>query len=320
MELSTGRLGERAEAAGEVLASCKLCGHRCGVNRLAGERGRCDCGEAVEVAAALLHPGEEPCLSPDAGTIFFSRCNLACVYCQNWQISQCDRGDKITADELADAMLRLRDEGAANIELVSPTPWVPQIIDGLARAAERRLDLPVVYNTGGYDSPAALRLLDGVVDVYLPDMRYSAEGPAERLSGARDYPQVNRAAVLEMHRQVGDLVLNARGQARRGLIVRLLVLPNRLAGVRRTLRWIAEELSVETWFSLMAQYSPAYRASEHDDLNRPITDPEYDELIRFADAMGFLNFYTQKPASRTALRPDFEHDRPFDATQRKTPR
>ncbi|MFO7898811.1 MAG: radical SAM protein [Planctomycetota bacterium] len=312
-------LCERAAVAREMLASCELCGHRCRVDRLAGEHGRCDCGEAVEVATALLHPGEEPCLSPNAGTIFFARCNLACAYCQNWQISQRGPGDERSADELADVMLRLRDEGAANIELVSPTPWVPQIIDALARAAERGLDLPVVYNTGGYDSIAALRLLDGVVGVYLPDMRYATEEPAERFSGARDYPDVNRAAVREMHRQVGELVLSARGQARRGLIVRLLVLPNRLAGVRDTLRWIAEELSLETWFSLMAQYAPAHRAAQHPELDRPITQAEYDELMGAAEAMGFLNFYAQEPESRATLQPDFEHDSPFEAPERTMP-
>ena len=263
------------------------------------------------VATAVLHPGEEPALGPRAGAVFFSHCNLSCVYCQNWQISQEDKGEEVTAEALAEMMLRLAEEGAANIELVSPTPWVPQIIESLAVAAERGLDLPVVYNTGGYDSAEALRLLDGIVDVYLPDMRYSWGAAAERFSDAVDYPEVNRAAVLEMYQQVGDIVFNDRGQAQRGLIIRLLVLPNGMAGVHATLEWIAEHLSTATWFSLMAQYAPAHRAAEYLELARPVTDLEYKDLLDFADALDFENFYTQSPDSRDSLRPDFSRERPF---------
>ncbi len=320
MRLSVEQLKRRAAAAHGALEACELCGHRCRADRLAGELGRCGCGPTAVVATALLHPGEEPALGSRPGTLFFSRCNLACVYCQNWQISQAGRGERMTTDVLADAMLRLRDDGASNIELVSPTPWVPQIIEALARAAEQGLDLPVVYNTGGYDRLDALRLLDGVVDVYLPDMRYSRPEPAERYSGARDYPSVNRAAVLEMYRQVGDLLFDGSGRAVRGLLIRLLALPGRLAGVRESLRWIADELSVETWFSLMAQYGPAHRASEYTELDRPITAAEYEKLRDTADGLGFLNFYAQTPESRDVLRPDFAHERPFATRKDDAPR
>ncbi len=313
MRLSAAELRERAAEAREMLTGCVLCGHRCGADRAAGQPGKCGCGAAVRVASAIRHPGEEPCLGPEAGTIFFSGCNLGCVYCQNWQISQEGRGIDLTADELADEMLRLRDEGAANVELVSPTPWVPQIIEALAVAADRGLDLPVVYNTGGYDSAEALRLMDGVADVYVPDMRYSWDEAAGRFSGAADYIDVNRAAVAEMYRQVGDIEFNERGQATCGLLIRLLVLPNGLAGIRLTLEWVAERLSRATWFSLMAQYAPAHRAAEFAELARPITPAEYRDLLGFADEMGFENFYTQAPESRGALRPDFDRDRPFDA-------
>ena len=294
-----------------MLAACVLCGHRCGVDRAAGELGKCGCGVDVRVGSAVLHPGEEPCLGPLAGTVFFSGCNLSCVYCQNWQISREGRGMRLTAGELAGEMLRLRDEGAANVELVSPTPWVPQIIESLVIAAERGLDLPVVYNTGGYDSAEALDMMDGVADVYLPDMRYSWDGPAERFSGAADYVAVNRAGVLEMYRQVGDLVLNGKGQATRGLIVRLLALPNGLAGVRNTLSWMAENLSTTTWFSLLAQYSPAYKAGEYAEIARPVTLDEYRGLLAVTDELGFENFYTQSPESRDTLRPDFDNGEPF---------
>lgn len=295
-----------------MLGKCVLCGHRCGVDRSGGGLGRCRCGAAARVATTVLHAGEEPSLGPQAGTIFFSNCNLSCSYCQNWQISQAGAGEEVSPEELAGMMFKLRDDGAANVELVSPTPWVPQIIESLAIAAGRGLDLPVVYNTSGYESVEALRLLDGVVDVYLPDMRYSWGAAAERFSGAADYPEVNRAAVLEMYRQVGDIVFNKRGQAICGLIVRLLVLPNDLAGVHNTLRWIAENLSTSTWFSLMAQYAPAHRAAEFLELARPVSDAEYKDLLNFADSMGFENFYTQSPESRDVLRPDFDADRPFD--------
>jgi len=294
-----------------MLAACTLCGHRCGVDRASGVLGRCRAGAVARVAAATLHPGEEPCLGPQAGTVFFSRCNLGCVYCQNWQISQEGQGEDVSAEELAGMMLRLQAEGAANIELVSPTPWVPQIVEALGVAAGRGLDLPVVYNTGGYDSPEALRLLEGVVDVYLPDMRYGWGVVADRFSGAPDYVEVNRSAVLEMYRQVGDVEFNAQGQARRGLLIRLLVLPNGLARIGATFEWMAGHLSTATWFSLMAQYAPAHRAEEFIEIARPVTEAEYRALLEQADDYGFENFYTQAPESQDALRPDFGRDRPF---------
>ncbi len=312
MKLTAEELRDRAAEALGALSACTLCGHRCGAARDAGATGKCKCGSVARVASATLHPGEEPALSSRAGAIFFSRCNLRCVYCQNWQISQEGKGHEVNAAALADMMLRLRDEGAANVELVSPTPWIPQTIDALAEGTGRGLGLPVAYNTGGYESPEALRLLDGVVDVYLPDLRYSWGAAAERFSGAADYPRVSRNAVLEMYRQVGDLVFDEAGHAVRGLLVRLLVLPNGLAGTRDTLAWMAANLSRATWFSLMAQYAPAHRAMEYFELARPVNEREYHDLLDYADELGFENFYTQSPTSRDVLRPDFERARPFD--------
>jgi len=311
MKLTPKELRERADEACEALAACVLCGHRCGADRAAGRLGVCRCGAVARVASATLHPGEEPALGPHSGTIFFAGCNLACAYCQNWQISRESRGEGATMDALASTMLRLQDDGAANINLVSPTPWVPQILAALALAVERGLDRPAVYNTGGYDRPEALRLMDGVVDIYLPDLRYSRGEPAERFSGARDYPEVSRAAVLEMHRQVGDLVPDEAGRATRGLLIRLLVLPGGLSGTADTLRWMADHLPRSTWFSLMAQYAPAHRAAEHPELARPITEREYRDVLDLARRLGFENLYTQSPRSREVLRPDFDAERPF---------
>ena len=294
-----------------MLASCELCGHRCKVNRAAGQLGKCRCGAAVRVASAQLHPGEEPCLGPHSGTIFFSRCNLGCVFCQNWQISHEGQGRDASADELAEMMLTLERDGAANVNLVSPTPWVPQILEALAIATERGLALPVVYNTGGYDTPETLALMEDVADVYLPDMKYTWESAAKRYSGAHDYPEVNRAAVSEMHRQAGDVEFNERQQAQRGVVIRLLVLPNDLSGTANSLAWIAEHLSTSTWLSIMAQYGPMHRAKEFVEIARPITEDEYHHIIDLADELGFENFYTQSPRSQDALRPDFDQDDPF---------
>jgi putative pyruvate formate lyase activating enzyme len=311
MKLSVETLRARAAEAQRMLASCHLCGHHCGVNRAAGQRGRCRCGSEVRVASAQCHPGEEPALGPQSGTLFFSRCNLSCVFCQNWQISQEGQGDDLSREELAERMLRLQNAGAANINLVTPTPWVPQILEALVLAVEQGLTLPVVYNTGGYDTPETLALMEDVADIYLPDMKYTWPSASERYSGAKDYPEVNRAAVKEMYRQVGDLVFNERRQARSGLLIRLLVLPNGLAGTENSLRWIAEQLSTATWLSIMAQYGPLHRAMEFPELARPVKPEEYHQIINLADALGFENFYTQSPRSMESLRPDFDREDPF---------
>jgi putative pyruvate formate lyase activating enzyme len=312
MKLSAAQLRDRAAQARNILRSCVLCGHRCEVDRLAGRSGRCGCGAVAKVASALLHPGEEPALGPNAGAVFFAGCGLECVYCQNWQISQEGRGDERDDDALAEAFLQLQADGADCLDLVSPTVWTPQVLAALAVAADRGLRLPVVWNTGGFETAESLRLLDGVVDIYLPDMRYTWADAAERYSGARNYPDVNRSAVLEMHRQVGDLVFDASGRASRGLLIRLLALPNDLSGVRNNLAWIAGNLSRSTWFSLMAQYAPSHRAAEFPEINRPIKDRQYRSLLDLTEMLGLENFYAQEPGSRNVLRPDFERDRPFE--------
>jgi putative pyruvate formate lyase activating enzyme len=234
------------------------------------------------------HHGEEQPLRGwhGSGTIFFSWCNLRCVFCQNWDISQRGAGQEVDPEELASIMLKLQDRGCHNINLVSPSHVVAQIIAAVEIAARRGLRLPLVYNTGGYDSPEALVLLEGIVDVYMPDMKYGDSDTARRYSKVRDYVAVNQAAVREMHRQVGDLVLDPRGLARRGLLVRHLVLPAGLAGTRRVLAFLSEQISRQTYLNLMDQYHPCYRAEEYPPLDRPLRPGEFDEAVAHADRLG----------------------------------
>jgi len=275
--LATGELDERARRAAQHLTACDLCARHCRVNRLESTRGAvCRTGALARVHAAFPHFGEESCLTgwAGSGTIFFSWCNLRCVFCQNWEISWAGEGRDVGPERLAELMLSLQREGCHNINLVSPSHVVAQILEALPVAARAGLRLPLVYNSGGYDSPEALALLDGVVDIYMPDMKYADGAHARRYSSVPDYVAVNRAAVREMHRQVGDLVLDEQGLARRGLLVRLLVLPNDLAGAAATLRFIAEQLSPDTFVNLMGQYRPCFRAEEHEALARRPTAEE----------------------------------------------
>ncbi len=282
--LRSGELAERACAAARRLEDCDLCPRRCRVNRRATTRGAaCRTGERAVVHAAFPHHGEERCLSGrgGSGTIFFSRCNLRCVYCQNWEISWEGAGRESSAAEIAGMMLDLQRAGCHNVNLVSPSHVVAQVLEAVLIAAGRGLRLPIVFNTGGYDALEALALLDGVVDVYMPDMKYSDPALARRYSHVRDYVEVNRAAVTEMHRQVGDLAVDSRGIARRGLLVRHLVLPGGLAGTGEVLRFLAEEVSRETYVNLMDQYRPCHRAAEHPELSRR---PTHEELAGAREA------------------------------------
>jgi putative pyruvate formate lyase activating enzyme len=236
------------------------------------------------VSSYGAHLGEEDPLRgwQGSGTIFFTRCNLRCQYCQNHDISQTDEGDEVTAETLAAIMLRLQASGCHNINLVSPSHVVPQIMAAVLIAAEAGLGLPLVYNTGGYDSLELLRLLDGVVDIYMPDMKYADAAIAERYSKVPNYPAVNQAAVREMHRQVGDLQIDENGLAVRGLLVRHLVLPHGLAGTEQVVRFLADEVSTATYLNLMDQYRPAYRAHEYRELNSCITREEYRAAVQMA--------------------------------------
>ncbi len=234
------------------------------------------------------HFGEEAPLvgTHGSGTIFFTYCNLRCIFCQNYSISQLGEGTTTTRAEIAGMMLSLQARGCHNINLVSPTHVVPYILDALELAAGMGLHLPLVYNTGGYDSLETLELLDGIVDIYMPDMKYSDEKTAEQLSGIEDYPKANRAAIKVMHRQVGDLQMNEQGVAQRGLLVRHLVLPHRLAGTQEVVRFLAQEVSTDTYLNIMAQYRPCHRAASATSINRPLLKEEFREAIALARQQG----------------------------------
>ncbi len=297
LALRVGELARRVRAARARLAHCDICPRCCGVDRLGGELGACHTGGRAVVASAGPHFGEERPLvgRGGSGTIFFGWCNLNCLYCQNYELSQLGEGrvepagGAVTARQLAAMMLHLQEIGCHNINLVSPSHVAPQILEALSLAARDGLHLPLVYNTGGYDSLDTLALLDGIVDIYMPDMKYADAGIAERYSGIKDYPSINRAAVREMHRQVGDLVFDERGVATRGLLVRHLVLPEGLAGTREVVRFLAR-LSPDTYLNVMDQYRPCYKARSLPPLDRRITREEYATAVRLAQAAGLRRF------------------------------
>jgi putative pyruvate formate lyase activating enzyme len=287
--LHSGELKRRVAEAYARLEACDICARECGVNRrLSTEGAACRTGERAIVSSYGPHFGEEDPLvgRGGSGTIFFSWCNLRCQYCQNYEISQVGMGQQVEPEDLANMMLSLQSQGCHNINFVSPSHVVPQILAGLLIAAEAGLRLPLVYNTGGYDSLKTLALLDGVVDIYMPDAKYADPGVARRYSKIRDYPAANQAALKEMHRQVGDLTMDDRGVAQQGLLVRHLVLPNDLAGTAEIVRFLRDEISPNTYINVMAQYRPCYRAHELPPLDRSITNQEYAEAVRLAQEAG----------------------------------
>jgi putative pyruvate formate lyase activating enzyme len=301
--LRSGELVRRVEAARHHLEDCDLCARYCHVNRRESLRGVvCRTGERAVVYSYGPHHGEEECLRGwrGSGTVFFSWCNLRCVFCQNWEISWKGQGREVTAEELAGMMLELQKAGCHNLNFVSPSHVVAQILEAVRLAAEKGLRLPLVYNTGGYDSLEALALLDGVVDIYMPDMKYGDPELAHRYSHVRDYVRYNQAAVREMHRQVGDLVIDDEGLARRGLLVRHLILPEGIAGSERVLTFLAEEISASTYLNLMDQYRPCYRAGNYPELDRPITSPEYEEALETARRLGLTHLDRREGRRRLA--------------------
>jgi putative pyruvate formate lyase activating enzyme len=287
--LRSGELKRRVAAAYARLEACDICARECGVNRRESADGAgCHTGERAIVSSYGPHFGEEDPLvgSGGSGTIFFSWCNLRCQFCQNSEISQLGHGREVEPEDLARMMLSLQSQGCHNINLVSPSHVVPQMLAGLLVAAEAGLRLPLVYNTGGYDSLKTLVLLDGVVDIYMPDIKYADADVARRYSKIGNYPAVNQAAIKEMHRQVGDLATDERGVAQRGLLVRHLVLPAGLAGTAEAVRFLRDEVSPNTYVNVMAQYRPCYRAHELPPLDRPITHEEFSGAVRLAEEAG----------------------------------
>jgi putative pyruvate formate lyase activating enzyme len=285
----SGELKRRGTEAYARLEACDICARECGVNRRQGAEGAgCHTGELAVVSSSGPHFGEEDPLvgRGGSGTIFFTWCNLSCQFCQNADISQLGHGHEVEPEELAQMMLSLQSQGCHNINFVSPSHVVPQILAGLSIAAQAGLRLPLVYNTGGYDSLKTLALLDDVVDIYMPDMKYADPAVARRHSKISNYPAVNQAAVKEMHRQVGDLATDSRGVAQRGLLVRHLVLPGGLAGTPEVVRFLRDEISPDTYINVMQQYRPCYRAHELPPLDRPITNQEYAKAVQIAREAG----------------------------------
>ena len=292
----SGELLNRVREGYCRLAACDLCPHHCGVNRIKGEQGRCRSGLQPRIASANLHRGEEPPISGSrgSGTIFFSGCTLRCAFCQNFPISQQGSGETMPTRVLAGRMLQLQKRGARNLNLVTPSHWLPHILAALWLAIPQGFNLPIVWNSSGYETVDALRLLDGVVSVYLPDMKYSDDLQAEELSGAPGYREINRQAVQEMLRQVGHLQMDDDGIARQGLIVRHLVLPQGRAGSIETLPWIAENLGLDTHIALMSQYFPADRANTMEGINRGIFHDEYDAAVEALEDAGLENGWVQE--------------------------
>lgn len=295
--LRSGKLERCVAEAYEHLSVCDVCAWECPVDRRAGQIGVCQTGMQAKVSSYGAHLGEEDPLRGwrGSGTIFLTRCNLRCQYCQNHDISQSDAGEAVTTEELAAIMLELQRRGCHNINFVSPSHVVPQIMAGIWVAAQAGLRLPLVYNTGGYDSLAMLRLLDGVIDIYMPDMKYADPQIARRYSKIRNYPQVNQAAVREMHRQVGDLQVDEKGLATRGLLVRHLVLPNNLSGTDRIVHFLAEQISPNTYLNLMDQYRPEFKAHDYPELDRPVTREEFQAAMQLAENAGFHRLDQRRP-------------------------
>jgi putative pyruvate formate lyase activating enzyme len=279
-----GELAQRIQLLEEFLKECRLCPRGCRVNRLDGELGVCQAGSELIVSSAFPHFGEEPPLVGyhGSGTIFLTHCNLRCLFCQNYDISHLGNGERMTTSDLVRVMVRLQEMGCHNINFVTPTHYVPQIVASLPEAIEKGLRLPIVYNCSGYESIEVIRLLEGIVDIYMPDEKYMDEKYSKRFSNARDYPEVIKIVLKEMHRQVGDLTTNSKGVAERGLLIRHLVMPNGVASSEAVLKFIAEEISVHSYVNIMDQYRPEYQAHEYPEINRRITQKEYLEAIQWA--------------------------------------
>jgi putative pyruvate formate lyase activating enzyme len=286
--LSESGFAEKIRRATGMLTDCTLCPRECHVDRTAGERGYCRTGEKPFVASWGPHFGEEKPLVGfgGSGTVFFGNCNLGCIFCQNYSISHLGEGREISHETLADVMISLQDAGCHNINFVTPTHQVPAIIVSVRIASGKGLHIPLVYNCGGYESVETLKILEGIFDIYMPDFKYSDEGYALRYSGAVKYPEAARQALKEMHRQVGDLVMDGRGIALRGLLVRHLVLPGGIAGSCEVLRFIAEEISRDTYVNIMDQYHPCYDAYGNPPLDRNVSEKEYSDTIKCAKDAG----------------------------------
>ena len=293
--LSKKELAARIEKLFKIMENCEICPRKCHVNRKKNEKGFCKLGKLPMVSAFHPHFGEEAPLvgHHGSGTIFLTSCNLACVYCQNYEISQLKIGEEISFEKLAEMMIFLQNKGCHNINFVTPTPQVPQVIKALVLAIEKGLKIPLVYNTSSYDSIKVLKLLNRIFDIYLPDARYSDDKIALKYSNAPSYFEIMKAAIKEMHRQVGDLTRDENGIAIRGLLIRHLVLPNDLAGSEKIFEFLVEEIGPDTFLNIMNQYRPDFKAFEYPELSRTITAEEYQEAIKLAKKAGLKRPYRE---------------------------
>ena len=280
----------------EELSSCTICPHNCKVNRNNGQIGRCRSGNKVKIALASVHNYEEPCISGKngSGTIFFSNCNLSCMYCQNYKISQLGKGYELSVEELADIMIKQQEKGVNNINLVTPTMYVYQIIEAIKIARQNGLNIPIIYNTNGYENVKTIQDLNGYIDIYLPDLKYYSNELSKKYSKVDNYFKYTTEAIKEMYRQVGCPVFDENGIIQKGLIIRHLVLPNHLQNSKHVLKWIKENMPEDTYVSVMAQYFPTYKAKEDDLINRKLTKKEYKEIEEFLYTLDLKNGYMQE--------------------------
>ena len=279
----------------EILEQCTICPHNCKINRKNGQIGRCKSKDTVKLALYSTHNFEEPCISGEkgSGTVFFSNCNLNCVFCQNYEISQEGKGTEITINRLAEIFLEQQEKGVENINLVTPTSYVPQIIEAIKIAKNQGLKLPIVYNTNGYEKVETLKMLEGYIDIYLPDFKYSDNILAKRLSKVDNYFEITTEAIKEMHRQTGKAIFDDRGIMKKGMIIRHLVLPNHILNSRRVLKWINDNMN-DVYVSVMAQYFPTYKAKKIEDINRKLTKDEYEQIEKYLYRLNLENGYIQE--------------------------
>ncbi len=284
----------------KLMSPCRLCPRKCGVDRLNGQKGYCRTGDRVKVAAWAQHRGEEPGISGirGSGTIFSSNCTLGCFFCQNFPFSQLGNGREMDRKELGQIMSKLADSGVHNLNFVTPTHVIPLLLEGLLESSDKAIALPLVYNCSGYETEEVLDLLDGIVDIYIPDIKYADDKIAEELSQCPDYVENNRISLKKMYRQAGDLQFSKDGIATRGLIIRHLVLPEQLAGSRESFTWLANNLGLKVHISLMSQYFPAFKAHQHPKMGRALEVDEYLEVLDFCEELGFENVWAQDPTER----------------------
>ncbi len=278
------------------LDECKICPHKCKINRNEGKTGRCRAGKNVKIALASIHNYEEPCISGNngSGTVFFSNCNLNCIYCQNYEISQLGKGKEITVEHLAEIFINQQNKNVNNINLVTPTMYVPQIIEAIKIARKNGLNIPIIYNSNGYENVETIKMLDGYIDVYLPDLKYYSNEISKKYSNVDNYFETAVAAIKEMQKQVGNPVFDENGIIKKGVIIRHLILPNHILNTKNILRYIKENFDEDTYISVMAQYFPTYKAKENDKINRKITKKEYKEVEEYLYCLNLKNGYIQE--------------------------